>query len=245
MDWNDVGGFGTYYDVDANLDSGVATIRKITVRHVSTYSGRQEAKVVIEQLVGWVSGSSWDRNMYQESAIHLVNAFLASTKVQTDLAGQRGEPQDNIGSEVRALSRASTSLKGMIAVLEVRVRTPKAALDSAFFSDVVRGQILADAPTLVVMTRENMQVILNASGKRLEDCEGECEVDTGRRVGADFVVSGDLLKSGALLKLSLKLHATASGNLVSTAIASGATPEALETETRRAVDTLLSHVPGP
>ena len=35
----------------------------------------------------------------------------------------------------------------------------------------------AVAPKLKVMTRENMLVMPEASGKTLAECEGECEVD--------------------------------------------------------------------
>ena len=79
------------------------------------------------------------------------------------------------------------------------------------------------------MTRENLLVLLQASGKDLAECEGECEVDTGRRIGADAVVSGDVLKFGSRFKLSLRLHETRGGQLLSAAVASGATLDELDT----------------
>ena len=59
-----------------------------------------------------------------------------------------------------------------------------------------------------LIDRDNILVLLQASRKSLADCEGECEVDTGRRLGADLVVSGELLRFGSKLKLSMRLHET-------------------------------------
>ena len=42
--------------------------------------------------------------------------------------------------------------------------------------------MLRSVPGVSLMTRENMLVLLQSSGKKLEDCEGECEVETGRRL---------------------------------------------------------------
>jgi hypothetical protein len=99
--------------------------------------------------------------------------------------------------------------------------------------------VLKAAPRLSVMTRENLLVLLQASGKDLADCEGECEVDTGRRIGADAVVSGDVLKFGARYKLSLRLHETKGGRLLATSIASGSTLEELDAEVQTRAAELL------
>ena len=42
-----------------------------------------------------------------------------------------------------------------------------------------------------IMTRENMLLILSDMGKSAADCKGECEVEIGRNISADFVVTGD------------------------------------------------------
>jgi hypothetical protein len=89
------------------------------------------------------------------------------------------------------------------------------------------------------MTRENVIVLLGAAGKSLADCEGECEVDTGRRLGADYVVSGDLLKIGTSYKLDLRLHETKDGQLVSGTAASGKSVDELDSGTADAVGSLL------
>ncbi len=86
-------------------------------------------------------------------------------------------------------ARAQQSL----AVLDFRDKLGGKEVDAGYFADVVRSASLRALPGLRVITKENLVVLLQSTGKRLEDCEGECEVDTGRRIGADLVVSGDLL----------------------------------------------------
>ncbi len=126
-----------------------------------------------------------------------------------------------------------------VAVLELRRAAGFTLEDARYLADEVRGAVLKAAPRLSVMTRENLLVLLQASGKDLADCEGECEVDTGRRIGADAVVSGDVLKFGARYKLSLRLHETKGGRLLATAIASGATLEELDAEVQARAAELL------
>jgi formylglycine-generating enzyme required for sulfatase activity len=63
------------------------------------------------------------------------------------------------------------------------------------------------------MTRENMMVLLREMGKK--DCaEGDCEVETARNIGADFVVSGSVARIDAAFVVTLKLHETKSGSLL-------------------------------
>jgi len=61
------------------------------------------------------------------------------------------------------------------------------------------------------MTRENLLVLLQSSGKDLANCEGECEVDTGRRIGADVIISGEIQKVGTPYKISLRLQRRTKG----------------------------------
>src|SRR2546426_5073093 len=88
--------------------------------------------------------------------------------------------------------------KTLIAVLEFGSKLEAAdrkSADASYFANVVRTAAL-EGGGVRVMTRENMLVMLRAQGKDAADCEGECEVETGRRLGVDLVISGDLLKIG-------------------------------------------------
>jgi TolB-like protein len=101
------------------------------------------------------------------------------------------------------------------------------AIDRTYFSDLIRGKIRKAAPALFVMTRESTLQILGASGKKAEDCEGECEVETGRLLGADYVVSGRMTKVGSRYLLTLRLHRTSDGELINTAEARGKSTDEL------------------
>ena len=85
------------------------------------------------------------------------------------------------------------------------------------FSDTVRGGALQgiEGRGVMVMTRENMQVLLRDMGK--QDCgEGECEVETARNIGADYVISGKVVRMEQIYVVTLKLHETQGGSLIGT-----------------------------
>ena len=130
---------------------------------------------------------------------------------------------------------------GKLAVLDFK-NTAKdlSADDVRYFADVVRGASLKIAPGLEVMTRENLIVLLQATGKDLGQCEGECEVDTGRRIGADAIISADVLKVGSKYHISLRLHETHDGRLLSSAIATGRTVDELDEGLQNAASELLA-----
>ncbi len=142
------------------------------------------------------------------------------------------------------LAAAAASSPGpLLAVLEFKNKLPEAdrkSVDASYFSDVVRAAALQSAPQVRVITRENLLVLLQSSGKKMEECEGECEVDTGRRIGADLVISGELLRVGSSLKLNLRLHDTHEGKLLSAALVSGRSVDELDEAAQRAAATLMA-----
>ena len=66
----------------------------------------------------------------------------------------------------------------------------------------------------LIMIRENMLEILSDMGKDASCMEGQCEVEVGRNVGADLIVTGDILKMGSMYVLTLKLYDTTTGALL-------------------------------
>ena len=139
-----------------------------------------------------------------------------------------------------AVSAKRPLASGKIAVLELRNFTKDLTPQNVqYFTDLVRAASLRSLPGAEVMTRENLFVLLQASGKSLENCEGECEVDTGRRIGADAIVSGEIQKLGSRFKLTLRLHDTREGRLLSTAQASATTVEDLDNDAQRAASELF------
>jgi hypothetical protein len=81
-------------------------------------------------------------------------------------------------------------------------------------SRIVAANVLPQ-DTYLVMTRENMMQVLVDMGKDISCTSGSCEVEVGRNIGADFIISGNILRVEGLYLLTLKLHDTGSGNLLS------------------------------
>jgi len=118
-------------------------------------------------------------------------------------------------------------------------RADAKGVDRVYFSDQVRGAVREAMPGATVMTRENTMQMLKAFGKKLEDCVGECEVETGKLLQADYVVSGRLTRVGTHYKLTLRVHETATGSLIASATASGKTVDELDDDTSGAAARLL------
>jgi hypothetical protein len=172
----------------------------------------------------------WGSITGQESALKCAVSGIA----------ERIEDSKPLAAEHQNSASRKPKLAGRLAVLDLRNETKDlAAKDVRYFTDVVRGAVLKLAPQLEVMTRENLMVLLQATGKDLASCEGECEVDTGRRIGADQIISGELVRIGTRYKMSLKLHETHDGRLLGAAVASGSTIDELDSSANQAVAQLL------
>jgi hypothetical protein len=143
--------------------------------------------------------------------------------------------------------RESASTR-IVSVLELRNKQQLRdgpGIDAGYVADRLRAEVLGAGIDARVISRENMLVLLQAQGKQLADCEGECEVETGRRIGADLVVSGEILRVGESLKASLRLHETRSGTLLSAATATGSTAEELDSRLAGAVRQLVAPLQRP
>ena len=125
-----------------------------------------------------------------------------------------------------------------LAVLELRGPLPAPVLQ--LLGDDVRAAALAEARGYEVITRENVIELLRASGKAdLAACEGECEVEIGRNLGADLVATGGVVQVDETLVLALRLHETAKGALLATSDAEGATQTDLRAAVRPAAKALF------
>jgi TolB-like protein len=142
---------------------------------------------------------------------------------------------------------ASAAEPRRLAVLEFEV-SQGLKIDRTYFSDLARGAVHRRAPEVFVMTRESTEVLLNAAGKTLADCTGECEVEVGRKLGADFIVSGRVAQIGSWITLTLRLFAAADGRLVETVEARGRNEDELLEQADQALATLagpLSAISAP
>lgn len=107
-----------------------------------------------------------------------------------------------------------------LAVLELEHPKQIKPRTARYLSDLVRTRLVDAATGWLVMTRENLVAHL-PPGVDLAACEGDCVVSTGRNVGADAVVSGEIVRLGGDLRLLLKIHSTADGALLGSAKGQG------------------------
>lgn len=108
-----------------------------------------------------------------------------------------------------------------VAVLEFEVAQGATGIDRTYLSDRARSALHDAVRGLFVMTRESTEALLQANGKTMADCTGECEVQVGRKLGADFIVSGRVTRFGSHTVVSMRLFGTADGELLSSAEAAG------------------------
>jgi hypothetical protein len=160
-----------------------------------------------------------ERNRQSESA-----SFPPTSSLST--ASERPRPAKTPAWLQKAGGKGDGGLdkESRLAVLEFS--GPLEATVLMVLSDEVRGVALravAEHPCSVI-TRESMAVILKDMGLQCE--EGDCEVETGRNIGADLVVSGSVARIEGTFVATLKLHETARGALLASARATA--PTALE-----------------
>ena len=115
------------------------------------------------------------------------------------------------------LTPSTTLAQKRLAVLEFSGdRDVVSDAELAYLADKTRGAALKALNPVEweIMTRENMLVMIETNAEDLAACLGECEVETGRLIGAHQVVAGSLLKLGANLRLTLKSFDTDSGRML-------------------------------
>jgi TolB-like protein len=131
------------------------------------------------------------------------------------------QPGGRPGNSIPVGSRTGVQNLRRLAVLEFQ---GKGLEDDVMMtlSDTARGGALGgiEGRGIAVMTRENMLVLLKDMGKK-ECGEGDCEIETARNLGADFVVSGRVIRMEKLYVVTLKLHETKGGTLLGTTTAEG------------------------
>ena len=78
-----------------------------------------------------------------------------------------------------------------------------------------------------MMTQANMMAFI-PQGKTLADCIGQCAVETGKRLKAHYVVTGQIERIGGGLRAVLSVHATKSGRFLETVELRGSSVLGLE-----------------
>jgi len=131
-----------------------------------------------------------------------------------------------------------------LAVLELRNDAGLSAAEVAYLTDRVRGDASQRLPSsaYLVMTRESILDLL-PPGVQLVDClSSQCEVEVGRKIGADYIVTGEILKFGDELRMNLKVHHCVSGAFLGSETAGGARLSDLENGVAAASGRLFAKV---
>ena len=132
--------------------------------------------------------------------------------------------------------------KVRVAALELLNPAQLPPQEVSYLSNLVR-QATARLPEdrYSVITRENITAMLPPD-RKLEDCIGECEVETGRLLGVQWLISGQVVKFGRSLRVSLNLHHSKSGELRGSEVVKGEQVEDLEVPITNATLRLMSRV---
>jgi len=127
-----------------------------------------------------------------------------------------------------------------IAVLDIQGEISEAI--KLQLADETRSGALKALPLsdYTIITRENMLSMIKDMEKDPKCLEGACEIDIGRNIGADFIVSGQVLKIEGTYLYSLKLHNTASGALIGTQRIEGSNALELIRKTSESTNTFFS-----
>jgi TolB-like protein len=130
-------------------------------------------------------------------------------------------------------------------VLEFELAQGVKKIDRTCLSDLARSALHDAVPRLFIMTRESTEVLLQANGKTRADCTGECEVEIGRKLGADYIISGCIAQFGTRIAVTMRLFSTVDGQLLSSSEARGATLNQLQEAMDGALAKLLSPLIPP
>ena len=147
-----------------------------------------------------------------------------------------------VSTTTSASAQNGVKAKERIAVLGLENRTGVKEDELNYLTQVLR-EIGSKLPRerYSVVTKDNILVML-PPGRQLEDCLGSCAVETGRNVGADWILVGSMVRFGSSLRLTVNLHHTASGDLRGSKRIKGKTIEDLEEPLERAALRLFAEV---
>lgn len=119
------------------------------------------------------------------------------------------------------------------------------AAESRLLGDALRRTCRNTLPSdrYLIMTRDNVLQLL-PPGQGMADCAGDCAVETGRNLGARYVLTGDVIPLGGELRVTLGLYDSETANLVGSRQARGHDAAGLERSMVTETTTLLMTLEG-
>lgn len=166
---------------------------------------------------------------------------------------QRQSPPKTVAPKTSSVNMAPAAPPAMtgkierIAVLELMNRAPQqVSKDEVSYLTNELRTVASYLPSskFLVLTQESLEALIDPSMK-LEDCVGSCAVETGRIVGARWILTGEVVRFGSSLRVSLKLHDTKSGHFLKGAAVKGKSVEELEQALHAQALSLVKEVAPP
>jgi hypothetical protein len=142
---------------------------------------------------------------------------------------------------------ASSQQSKRLAVIDFRNPDNAVTLSEAdFITELVRSEARRALPReqYVLMTKENILELLPPDKRDLSQCEGQCEVETGRLIGAQYLVTGEIVNFGGELRVTVRLYDVTTGNLLDSRKAAGKKVLDLETPVEQVASALFAVLPG-
>jgi hypothetical protein len=118
--------------------------------------------------------------------------------------------------------------------------------EQRYLTNELRKQAVTALPTSLysVLTRDNILALIPPDKDAYECFEGECLVEVGRNVGADYAVQGTVSKFGGKLTLTVEAYETMGGNLLGSFTAESADAAGLLESVRKDSPGLFSKISG-
>jgi hypothetical protein len=117
-----------------------------------------------------------------------------------------------------------------VAVFETMADAPGvlAEFELRYLTNYLRKIATDELPTAgySVLTRDNIMALLPPDKPAAECFEGQCLVDIGRNIGANYAVQGTVSRFGSQLTLTIEAYETMSGKLLKSAIMESPTVDA-------------------
>ncbi|MFN3197531.1 MAG: PEGA domain-containing protein [Bradymonadia bacterium] len=141
-------------------------------------------------------------------------------------------------------SAQAPKVRQRLAVLELTDTTGQQSAAAVWLGETIRTRAARRmGDHWLLITRENILAML-PPGVDLASCEGDCEVETGRNIGAHALLTGTLSSVEGRWRINLHLYDTDSGALLKSHLVRADGLGALERPLQSAVDDLLDALPN-
>ena len=118
----------------------------------------------------------------------------------------------------------------VIAILSITNKAKRKVTQNEieYLTHLMRNYLsLLPKKNFLVMTQENIETMI-PEGQSIEDCVGSCEVEIGRLLNAHWIITGEMIKFGKSLRVSIKIHNSISGTFIGSSSVKGKSIEELE-----------------